>query len=151
MSDYRMTDTETLKQADAIIRAHWAKAPTKIINAPELAIELFKYRLATLEHEEFHVAYLNNRHALIERVAMFRGTIDSASVYPREVVKHALKVNAAAVILAHNHPSGNPEPSRSDLLITDRLKEALALVDVRVLDHVIISSECLAFSQRGLL
>jgi len=83
---------------------------------------------------------------------MFRGTIDSASVHPREVVREALMHNSAAVILAHNHPSGLVEPSQADELITRRLKDALALVDVRVLDHVIIGdSRCFSFAQHGLL
>ena len=83
---------------------------------------------------------------------MFRGTIDSASVYPREVVKEALRLNAAAVIFSHNHPSGNSEPSRADETITKRLNEALALVDVRTLDHVIVAgSDTTSFAERGLI
>ncbi|WP_273649453.1 JAB domain-containing protein, partial [Pseudomonas aeruginosa] len=89
---------------------------------------------------------------LIEYTEMFRGTIDSASVYPREVVKEALRLNAAAGIFSHNHPSGNPEPSRADEAITSRLKEALALVDVRALDHVIVAgSDTVSFAERGLI
>jgi len=83
---------------------------------------------------------------------MFHGTIDSTSVYPREVVKEALRLNAAAVILSHNHPSGNPEPSRADKVQTQRLKDALTLVEVRTLDHVIVaSSDTMSFAERGLI
>jgi DNA repair protein RadC len=82
---------------------------------------------------------------------MFRGTVNGASVYPREIVKQALADNAAGVILAHNHPSGVADPSQADIQITERLKKALALVDIRVLDHVIIGDETLCFSQKGLI
>lgn len=83
---------------------------------------------------------------------MFHGTIDSASVYPREVVKEALRLNAAAVILSHNHPSGNPEPSQADRVLTKQLKEALGLVEVRTLDHVIVAgSDTMSFAERGLI
>ena len=89
---------------------------------------------------------------MIEYREMFHGTIDGAAVYPREVAKESLKLNAAAVILAHNHPSGNPEPSSADLSITQRLKEALSLLDVRTLDHLIIGGEnTVSFAERGLL
>ena len=95
---------------------------------------------------------MDNRHRVIEIEDMFRGTIDGSSVHPREVVKSALLHNAAAVIFAHNHPSGVAEPSRADQSITERLKKALALVDIRVLDHIVISSaETVSFAERGLL
>ena len=100
----------------------------------------------------FCCLYLDNRHRLIAFDELFRGTIDGASVHPREVVKQALARNAAAVILAHNHPSGVAEPSQADELITQRLKEALALVDIRLLDHVIVGDgNCLSFAERGLI
>ncbi|HCP6193940.1 TPA: hypothetical protein OE107_002243 [Pseudomonas aeruginosa] len=83
---------------------------------------------------------------------MFRGTIDSASVYPREVLKEVLKLNAAAVILSHNHPSGSPEPSQADKILTQRLKDALTMVDVRTLDHVIVAGgDTMSFAERGLI
>ena len=109
-------------------------------------------RLAELEHEVFAVLFLDNRHRVISFDEMFTGTIDGASVHPREVVKRALRHNAAAVILAHNHPSGLPEPSRADITLTKRLTEALALVDCRVLDHIIVGgTETASFAERGLL
>jgi DNA repair protein RadC len=96
--------------------------------------------------------YLDNQHRLISYEELFFGTIDGASVHPREVVKRVLKHNAAAVIFAHNHPSGVAEPSQADRRITDRLKSALLLVDVRVLDHMIVGDqEVLSFAERGLL
>ncbi len=105
-----------------------------------------------LEHEVFAVLLLDTRHRLIEYVELFRGTIDGASVHPREVVKLALARNAAAIILAHPHPSGIAEPSAADELITQRLKEALGLVDIRVLDHLIIAGgEAVSLCERGLL
>ena len=109
-------------------------------------------KLAGLDHEIFAVLFLDNRHRLIEYVEMFRGTIDGASVHPREVVKEALRFNAAAVIFSHPHPSGNPEPSQADRAITNRLREALALIEVRTLDHVIVAgNDTVSFAERGLL
>jgi len=99
----------------------------------------------------FVCVMLDNRNRVIVYREMFYGTIDGASVYPREVVKQALADNAASVILAHNHPSGVSEPSQADIQITDRLKKALALVDIRVLDHVIIGDNVTCLSERGLI
>lgn len=120
--------------------------------SPTLVKEYLVTKLSGLEHEVFAILFLDTQHRLIEYREMFRGTIDSASVYPREVVKEALQLNAAAVIFSHNHPSGNPEPSRPDEAITVKLKEALALVDVRTLDHVIVGGEgTVSFAERGLV
>ena len=103
-------------------------------------------------YEVFCVLHLDNRHRLIAFEELFRGTIDGASVHPREVVRQALARNAAAVILAHNHPSGVAEPSQADELITQRLRDALGLVDIRVLDHLVVGgSRCTSFAERGLL
>jgi DNA repair protein RadC len=88
---------------------------------------------------------------VIEFARMFHGTIDGASVYPREVVREAISQNAAAIIFAHNHPSGVAEPSHADEQITQRLKDALALIDVRVLDHIVVGDECVSFAERGLI
>jgi DNA repair protein RadC len=123
-----------------------------LMDSPKATANYLMARLVTREHETFTLINLDNRHRLIACEDLFRGTIDGASVHPREVVKEALRHNAAAVILAHNHPSSVAEPSQADELITRRLKEALALVDIRVLDLVIIAgAECLSFAQRGLL
>lgn len=120
--------------------------------SPALVKEYLRNKLAGFEHEVFAVLFLDTRHRLIEYREMFHGTIDSASVYPREVVKEALRLNAAAVILSHNHPSGNPEPSSADKTLTQRLKEALALVEVRLLDHIIVAGGAtVSFAEHGLI
>jgi DNA repair protein RadC len=109
-------------------------------------------RLRGYPHEVFACLFLDNRHRVLKFEELFRGTIDGASVHPREVVKRALAHNAAAVILAHNHPSGVAEPSRADELLTRRLRDALALVEVRVLDHFVIGeAQAVSFAERGLL
>ena len=109
-------------------------------------------RLRDLPYEVFCCLWLDNRHRVIAFDELFRGTLDTASVHTREVVKQALARNAAAVILAHNHPSGWRNPARRTSMITRRLKEALALVDVRVLDHLVVGDGvCESFAERGLL
>ncbi|EPK7593155.1 MULTISPECIES: RadC family protein [Pseudomonadota] len=109
-------------------------------------------KLAGFEHEVFAVLFLDTRHRLIDYAELFHGTIDGAEVHPREVVKEALRLNAAAVIISHNHPSGDPEPSAADRTLTQQLKQALALVDVRTLDHVIVGGmTTISFAERGLL
>ena len=120
------------------------------LNSPQLTRQYFMLRFAGLEHEVFACVYLDNRARVIDCEDLFRGTIDGASVHPREVVKRALIHNAAMVILAHNHPSGAAEPSQADEGITQRLKQALALVDIRVLDHLVIGgSTAAAMGGRG--
>ncbi|WP_329857265.1 RadC family protein [Stenotrophomonas muris] len=120
--------------------------------SPAAVKEYLRAKLAGFEHEVFAVLFMDTQHRLIEYAEMFRGTIDGASVYPRELVKEALRLNAAAVIISHNHPSGNPEPSGADRALTQRLKEALGLVDVRVLDHVIVAgTDTTSFAECGLI
>lgn len=120
--------------------------------SPMLVKDYLRTKLVGLEHEVFAALFLDSQHCLIEYAELFRGTIDATAVYPREVVKVALGLNAAAVIFAHNHPSGNPEPSHADMAITTRLKDALALVEVRTLDHIIVGGEAtMSFAERGLL
>jgi DNA repair protein RadC len=122
------------------------------LDSPDTARGFLLAQLRDRPYEVFCCLHLNTRHQLIAFEELFRGTIDGASVHPREVVKSALARNAAAVILAHNHPSGVAEPSHADELITQRLRDALALVDVRVLDHVIVGDgRCMSFAERGLL
>lgn len=121
-------------------------------NSPALVKEFLRNKLAGFEHEVFAVLFLDTRHRLIKYAEMFRGTIDNASVYPREVVKEALRLNAAAAIVAHNHPSGDPEPGVADREITQKLKGALELIDVRMVDHVVIGGgTSVSFAERGLL
>jgi len=122
------------------------------IKSPSETEHFLKARLSGIDHEVFSVIYLDNRHRVIQYEELFRGTIDGTSVYPREVVKDALKNGAAAIILAHNHPSGVSEPSQADERITKRLKAALELVDIRVLDHIIIGSDKVtSLASRGIL
>jgi len=122
-----------------------------VLASPMRTREFLRLRLGAREHEVFCMLALDNRHRLIEFIELFRGTVDGASVHPREVVKEALRLNAAAVILVHNHPSGVAAPSQADELITHRLKEALALVDVRVLDHLVVGESIQSFAEAGLL
>lgn len=110
----------------------------QFLESPQAVKSVVSLNMRALEHEVFACLFLDNRHRLIRYKPMFNGTIDSASVYPREVVKAALQYNSAAVIFAHNHPSGVAEPSRADIDITQKLTKALALIDVRVLDHIIV-------------
>jgi DNA repair protein RadC len=119
--------------------------------SPQETRQYLTAQLANYPHEVFACLFLDNRNRVIAFEKMFHGTIDGASVYPREVVKLALKKNAAAIIFAHNHPSGVAEPSHADEQITQRLKEALSLVDIRVLDHFVIGDEVVSFAERGLL
>lgn len=108
-------------------------------------------RLQTYPFEVFACLFLDNKHRVIEYEELFRGTIDAASVHPREVVRRVIHHNAAAIVLAHNHPSGVAEPSHSDNQITQKLKDALALIDVRVLDHFVIGDDVISFAERGLI
>ncbi|MEA3639081.1 MAG: DNA repair protein RadC [Lamprobacter sp.] len=123
-----------------------------VLTSPDATRDYLKLRLRGLSHEVFACLFLDNRHRVIEYQELFRGTIDGASVHPREVVKEAIRWNAAAVIFAHNHPSGVAEPSQADLRITKRLQDALELIDVRVLDHIIVGEQDgTSFAERGLI
>ena len=123
-----------------------------VLANPKTARDYLVSHYAGQEREVFGCLFLDNRHRLIRFDEVFHGTIDGASVHPREVVKLALARNAAAVILAHNHPSGVAEPSQADELITARLRDALALVDIRVLDHLVVGGTTVtSFVERGLL
>ncbi len=123
-----------------------------ILNSPAAVRDCLRMRLNGLEHEVFVCVWLDAQHRVLEFQEVFRGTLTQTSVYPREIVKAALATNAAAVIFAHNHPSGVAQPSQADELLTRNLKEALALVDVKVLDHFIVAgSLTLSFAERGLL
>ena len=123
-----------------------------VLMSPESTRNYLKARLRAYSHEVFACIFLDNRHRVIGFEELFNGTIDGATVHPREVIRRALFHNAAAVIFAHNHPSGVAEPSQSDLAITRRLNDALGLVDIRVLDHFIVGDqEVLSFAERGIL
>lgn len=129
------------------------RRPGMLMDAPAAVRDYLRLRMAELEHEEFGVLLLDGSHALIEDARLSRGTLTQASVYPREVVKLALLRNAAAVILYHNHPSTCVTPSTADEMLTKALKDALALVDVRVLDHIIVggTTRPASFAELGLL
>jgi len=117
---------------------------------PDDTRRYLRARLREYPYEVFACLFLDTRHRVIACEELFRGTVDGASVHPREVVRRALQHNAAALILAHNHPSGVAEPSQADRRITDRLRDALALVDIRVLDHIVVGDqESVSFAQRG--
>lgn len=121
------------------------------LTSPDKAKDCIQLKLAPFEHEVFMGVFLDNQHKVIACEELFRGTIDGASVYPREVVKTALRHNAAALIFAHNHPSGISEPSQADRVITEKLKTALALIDIRVLDHFVVGETVYSFAEHGLL
>jgi DNA repair protein RadC len=122
------------------------------LTSPEAVRDYLRLSLASLPHEAFVVLFLDSQHRLLAAEELFRGTLAQTSVYPREVVKAALARNAAAVIFAHNHPSGVAEPSRADELLTQALKQALALVDIRTLDHFVVAGHrVVSFAERGLL
>lgn len=143
------SENEILQAALSIIDAQFSKGAA--ITSPEKTFDFLKLHLAPIEHEIFAVLWLDNKHTVIAFEELFRGTIDGASVYPREVVKSALSHNAAACILCHNHPSGVAEPSQADRAITEKVKNALALIDVRTLDHVIVAEKTCSFAERGLI
>lgn len=123
-----------------------------LFESPQMVKDYLALHLRPLAHEAFAVLFLDTRHRLLQLEVMFRGTLAHTSVHPREIVKRALALNAAAVVLAHNHPSGAAEPSRADELVTQSVRAALQLVDVRVLDHLVVGSgSVLSFAERGLL
>ena len=123
-----------------------------MMTSPAQTIEFLRLRLSPLEHEVFAVLFLDVQNRLLAMEELFRGTLTQTSVYPREVVLRALHHQSAAVVLAHNHPSGSVQPSRADEALTQTLKAALALVDVRVLDHVIVApGDALSMAERGLV
>ena len=143
-----------LQAALEIVRRHHLERlqAGPVLQSPRAAREYLIARLRDREHEVFCCLFLDSRHRLISCEELFRGTVDGASVHPREVVKQALSRNASAVILAHNHPSGIAEPSQADEIITTRLRDALALVEIRLLDHLIIGDgNCTSLAEKGLI
>ncbi len=141
---------EVLQRARQVLSRRVRRGAT--MSSPQAVKDFLRLEIGTLEHEVFTVIFLDAQHRLLALKEMFRGTVSQTSVYPREVVKEALVLNAAAVVLAHNHPSGCAEPSRADEFLTQSLKAALALVDVRVLDHLVVTvTDIVSFAERGLL
>ncbi len=147
---YRSINRDTLiKSAKQCVLEQFKSGFT--VSSPASAESYVQTLLLDREHEIFAVLFLDNRHQVIDYVEMFRGTVDGTSVYPREVVKEALTRNAAAVLLVHNHPSGVSEPSQADERITRRLKAALELVDIRVIDHLIVGKTVTSLAARGMI
>jgi DNA repair protein RadC len=150
-------DSQSQSHDDAVIAQALAILATRMrsanaLSSPAVVRDYLRLALGGREHEVFVVLLLDSHNRVLQATELFRGTLSQTSVYPREVVKLALAANAAAVIFAHNHPSGVSEPSKADELLTQQLKSALALVDVRVLDHFIVAgADALSFSERGLL
>ena len=142
---------EILDQAKEILLVSLCKGDGDVMSSPAVVRDYLRLQLATQEREVFACLFLDNRHRLIAFEELFFGTVDGASVHPREIVKSALHYNAAALILAHNHPSGVAEPSQADQRITERLRDALALIDVRVLDHFVVGDDVVSSAERGLL
>tara|TARA_R100001591_G_C4298298_1_gene169608 strand:+ start:288 stop:764 length:477 start_codon:yes stop_codon:yes gene_type:complete len=140
---------EVLDKAATLIAKKYSRKDA--FTNPDATKDYLKYRMAHHEREVFAIMLLDNQHRLIEYKELFFGTIDAAPVYPREVVKLVLEHNAGAVIFAHNHPSGVAEPSEADKRITKRLSDALALIDVKVLDHIVVGETPVSFAERGLL
>jgi DNA repair protein RadC len=143
------TEQDVLAAAEAILKGRLERQGS--LNNPTDATDFLRMRLGALQHEEFHVLWLDNRHRILECQKLFTGTVDGASIYPREVVRAALSVNASAAIFAHNHPSGIAEPSAADRAITSELRDALRLIGVRILDHIVVGAECVSMAGRGLM
>jgi DNA repair protein RadC len=145
-------DTRAVDRALRILKRALHDSAGQPLASPNDTRKYFQCRLAALEHEEFHACWLDAQFRLIATDTLFIGTLTQVSVYPREVVKSALRHNAAAAIFAHNHPSGLPEPSTADLLLTQSLRDALRVVDVQLLDHIIVSAcSAVSLAERGML
>ena len=140
---------ELIKTAQSCIAEQFIRG--EAMTSPKKSADYFQVLLGSFEHEVFYALWLDSKHQVLKAQELFRGTVDGASVYPREVIKEGLACNAAAVIFAHNHPSGVTEPSHADIQITKRLKEALALVDIRLLDHLVVGADVTSMAERGLL
>ena len=149
MVTFSKNEQSTIKRAMSYMLRELKTNP--VFNSTELVKDYMRLHYAGCEREEFTVVYLDAQHRLIEAKTEFVGTLTQTSVYPREIVKRAVLLNAAAVILAHNHPSGNNAPSRTDEMLTDTLKSTLALIECRVLDHLIVGHSVLSFAERGLI
>ena len=141
-------EADVLAEAETILRKRWARLGS--LSDPRESAAWLRMHCASMVAEVFGLILLDNRHRILSTRELFRGTIDGASVHPREVVRAVIEANAAAVILYHNHPSGNPEPSSADVAITQTLKQALDLIGCRVLDHLIIGETVTSLASRGI-
>lgn len=148
---FTQTETATINKAIEIL-SNSLTNKCVTLDSVETSSKFCRLKIGAKEHEVFAVMFLNSQNTMIDFEIMFRGTINSASVYPREVVKRAFELNAAAVLLTHNHPSGDSTPSNADKAITERLVDALSLLDIRVLDHIVVTKVgYTSFAQIGLL
>ncbi|SEP17698.1 DNA repair protein RadC [Aquisalimonas asiatica] len=150
LADHREDEGQAdrlIQQALAVVRSRFERG--EALQSPRDAARYVQLWLGPRQQEVFACLFLDNRHRIIASEVLFHGTVDSAAIYPREVVRRTIDHNAAAVICAHNHPSGSPEPSRADEIITRRLQEALSLVDVRLLDHLVVGETVTSLAERG--
>ena len=146
-----LSDDQIINKALAILRQRMRRVGAALSD-PSIARDWLRLHIGGAEEERFVVLFLDVKNRVIEAETLFKGTLTHTSVYPREVVKAALHHNANAVMLAHNHPSGSVEPSDADRLLTNALKSALGLIDIRVLDHIIVSPEAsFSFAQHGII
>ncbi|KAF1043293.1 JAB domain-containing protein [Xylophilus sp.] len=149
--EYRPADADEVLLAAQQVLAGKVRG-ADVLSSPAVVRDFLRARLGALPHEVFAVIHVDAQHRVIDYVEMFRGTLTQTSVYPREVVKDSILKGSSAVLLVHNHPSGEAEPSRADEVLTQTLKQALGLVDVRVLDHLIVAgARVLSFAERGLI
>ena len=147
---YTKREENIIKEAKGIVGR--VMGEKEILTSSTAAIDYFTLHTADLEHEVFSVAFLNSQHRVICVEQLFKGTIDGAAVYPREVIKRALAVNAAAICISHNHPSHSPEPSQADINITRKIKYALDTVDIRLIDHILVAGNtAISFASSGLI
>jgi len=143
------TTREIIKEGRSRTRTT-LKRGSDFIGSSQAAKEAIALKIHFYQHEVFGCLFLDTKNCVIEWKEMFHGTIDSTTVYPREVVKEALQLNASKVIFAHNHPSGNSDPSPQDIDLTKKLKEILKIIDVKVLDHIVVGDELTSFTDRGI-
>lgn len=149
---YRVAEPQEVMEAALRMLAGQLRGTEVLLSSPAAVRDYLRLKLGTLEHEVFAVIHLDAQHRVIEYVEMFRGTVTQTSVYPREVMKEALAHNSAALILVHNHPSSTATPSRADEALTKQLKQALSMVDVKVLDHLIVGgAEIYSMAEHGLM
>jgi DNA repair protein RadC len=149
--DYRVAaDDLVIRCAQGAIAKRF-RTGSPVLSSPSYTRDFLKLRLSHLDYEAFGCLHLDSRHRLLAAEDLFRGTIDGASVHPREVVRSVIQNATAAVILYHNHPSGQATPSRADELITMKLRDALGLIDVRLLDHLIVGETVYSFAEHGLI
>jgi DNA repair protein RadC len=147
---FALTDAQVMDYARKLV-GRGLRPGAKVLDQPTVVRDFLRLQLSRLDYEVFGCLYLDRRNRLVEMEEIFRGTIDQAAVYPREILKAALRHAACAVLAYHNHPSGVSEPSPADETITRRLREALSLIDVTLLDHLIVGESVFSFSEHGLL